>query len=123
MVTYGDCNTAEVDVAADTSTTLATITIPSGQGGNIKFIVVSVGPTATTAASVSGYVSITRGSQGGTFRFPVFHGTYDADLGVSSGQAAMIPVDIPVLANEVITITGEFNGALAGTNAGIIWEA
>lgn len=123
MVTYGDCNTAEVDVAADTSTTLATITIPSGQGGNIKFIVVSVGPTATTAASVSGYISLTRGSQGGTFRFPVFAGNYDADLGVSQTLSEKLPVDIPVLANEVITIKGEFNGALAGCNAGIIWEA
>ena len=123
MTTYADCNTAEVDVAADTSTTIATITIPSGQEGSIKYIRVSAGPTATTAASVSGYIQLQRGSQGGTFRFPVFSGTYDADLGVASHAAESIPVDIPVFANEVITITGEFNGALAGCNAGIVWEA
>lgn len=123
MTTYADCNTAEVDIAADTSTTVASITIPSGQGGNIKFIRFAIGPVATTVASVSGYISLTRGSQGGTFRFPVFSGAVDGDLGIPMTVAESIPVDIPILANEVVTITAEMAGACAGAHAGIVWEA
>ena len=123
MTTYADSNTAEVDVAADTATTIATITIPSGQGGSIVSIRLSGGPVATTVASLSGYIQLERGSQGGTFRFPVFAGNFDGDLGVAMSQAEAIPVDIPILANEVVTIKGEFAGAIAGCHAGIVWVA
>ena len=123
MTTYADCNTAEVDIAADTLTTVATITIPSGQGGNIKFIRFAHGNIVTTLASNSGYLQLTRGSQGGTFRFPVMSGNVDGDVGNSIGNAESIPVDIPILANEVVTISAECAGAIAGAHAGIVWEA
>lgn len=123
MTTYADCNTAENDMTVNTGADVATITIPSGQGGSIKFIRVAGGQVGTTAQDFSAYIQLTRGSLGGTFRFPIFAGSTDGDLGCFGLPAESIPVDIPVLANEVITLHVVPNCTLTGVHAGIVWEA
>lgn len=124
MASYGECNTAEVDVAADTETLVLDTSIPSGKQGRIKKIRVNGGPTATTAASVSGYVELKLGTHSGPFRFPCMGGNYDADLGVSAaGMADEIEMDIPVLANETVKGYLTLDGAVAGCHVGIIWMA
>ena len=123
MVTLVDCNTAEVDVAADTKTTIYSGTIPAGRGGRIKYILLSFGPVATTLASVSGYLDVDLASHAGPYRIPVMSGSVDGDLFGNAGLAEKIPCDIPVDGSEAVIIEGEFNGAIAGCNCGIMWEA
>lgn len=123
MTSYAECNTAEVDIAADTETTLLSTTIPAGRGGTIKQIIVVGGAVATTVASTTGYIDVTLGSHSGPYRFPVGAGNVDGDLGISPQFRDVIECDIPVDANETVVIKGTMNGAVAGMHAGIVWVA
>jgi len=124
MVSYMETNTAEVDVSADTETKVLDITIPSGQGGRIKKIIVVAGATGTTSAALTGYCELKLGSHAGPFRFPVqFAVNYDADLGVSPGQPNVIDVDIEVFANESVEGYLTLNGAAVDCHIGIVWVA
>ena len=121
MVTKAECNEAEVDISADTKTTLLSTTIPAGQGGRIKQIIVNGGPVATTVASCTGYIDVTLGSHAGPYRFPVGAGNVDGDLGISPQFRDVIECDIEVDANESVLIEATMNGAIAGMHAGIVW--
>lgn len=121
MTTYGECNSAEVDVAADTETTVLSTTIPSQKGGRIKQIRVSMG-NVVNAETVSGYLELQLGSHTGPFRFPIFQGAGAATIG-KSGEAEVIDVDIEVYANETVVGLVTATGTMTGCHVGIVWVA
>lgn len=121
MGTKEDCNTAEVDISADTETTIATITIPSKMGGRIKKVWICGGPVATTVASCTGYMEADLSIHPGPHKIPVGAGNEDGDLGISPQFHQEFDVDWEVDANEVVTIKATMNGAIAGMHAGILW--
>lgn len=121
MTTYGECNTAEVDISADTETEVLNATIPSGKGGRIKQIRVAQG-NVVNAETVSGYLELKLGSHSGPYRFPIFQGAGAATIGKSAG-AETIDVDIEVFANETVKANITATGTMTGCHVGILWEA
>jgi len=124
MTSYAECNTAEVDVPADSETLVLDISIPSGKGGRIKKIIAVAGATSITSAALTGFLELKLGSHEGPYRFPVqWAVNYDADLGVSPGTPVVIDCDIPVYANETVKGYLTLNGAAVDCHIGIIWVA
>lgn len=112
-----------------TETSLGTITVPSA---GVKRIVGVYGqimqPTSTAGEMISGYFRLAFKTVAGTFKFPAAviggaAGTLAANA--SNQKPLIIPVDIPVPANETITIYMAADVALTGTGtglAGVIFE-
>ena len=121
MTTYMECNTAEVDVSADTDTQILNTTIPSGKGGRIKQIKIG-GGNVVNAETVSGYLELRLGSHSGPWRFPIMAGAGAATIGKSQ-PAETIDVDIEVFANETVEIRVTMTGTFTGCHAGIVWVA
>jgi len=116
-----ECNTAEVDVVADTDTQVLNTTIPSGKGGRIKQIRVAAG-NVVNAETVSGYAELKLGSHSGPWRFPIGSGAGAATIGTFQ-HAEVIDVDIEVFANETVEIRVTMTGTFTGCHAGIVWVA
>jgi len=122
LTTYADCNTTEdAAITADTETLLADLTIPSGKGGTIKKIRVSMG-NVTNAKGSSGFLEVKLGSHEGPYRFPIFKGEGAATIG-KIGDAEEIDVDIPVFANETVKVYVTMAEAMVSGFAGIVWVA
>ncbi len=121
--TFMDCNTVEdAAVTAATLESPGTITIPAGKAGRIKKIFVNYADV-TNAKTAAGYVDMRFSNQAGEYRFPVGGGMGGATLSTPQMNAEEIDVDIPVLANEIITPWYYFTDAKVNAHVGIQWVA
>lgn len=118
MVTYAEVNTAEVDLTADTETTVLNTTIPSGKGGRIKQILVSF----ESAVACSGYLELKLGSHSGPYRFAIGGASIFATSGAAN-SSIVIDVDIEVFANETVKGLVTVNSTATDAHVAIIWIA
>lgn len=120
---YMECTTVEdAAVTAATLESPGTITIPANKGGRIKKIFVNYADV-TNAKTAAGYVDLRFSNTAGEFRFPVGGGNGGATLSDFLQNAEEIDVDIPVLANEIVTPWYYFTDAKVNAHVGILWVA
>lgn len=118
MTTYGETNTAEVDLTADTETKVLDTTIPSGRGGRIIKILIAM----ESAVACSGYIELKLGSHAGPYRFPWPGISVFATSGASH-NVVEIDVDIEVFASETVKGYLTANSTATDAHIGIIWVA
>lgn len=119
--TYADCNTVEdAAVTAATLESPGSITIPANKPGRIKKILVAFA-NVVNAKTAAGYVDLRFSNTQGEFRFPIGGGNGAATDNKMSMNAEEIDVDIPVIANEVVTPWYYFTDAEVNAHVGIVW--
>jgi hypothetical protein len=123
-LTQGDVVYSALSATETTETLVGTITIPTkGVSKIVGVYGVIMQPTSTAAETLSGYFVLKMSTVAGRFKFPCSiqlgpAGTL-ADIG---GQypVQIIPVDIPVPANETVNCYMTANKALTGTGEGMV---
>lgn len=124
MATQGDFAENALGATETTETDLGDITIPSAGVSKIVGIYgIATIQTTTAAEGTAGYFRLSFKSVSGTFRFPaqIFQGAAGtlADIGPSQ-DPKIIPVDIPIPANETIACYLALNLAQTGTCRGMV---
>lgn len=120
---YADCNTAEdAAITAATREQACSITIPQGKGGRIKQIRVAVA-NVVNAKDCAGYIEVICQNHAGPFNFVVGGGGGGATDSGSNMDPCIIDCDIPIDANEIVTIWYYFTDAQVNANTGIVWVA
>lgn len=128
--TQGNQVWAAMNATETTEATIGTITVPPSGVRAITGVYGTVlQPTATAGETLSGYFKITPATGSvGVCKFPLQNvygpaGTLAATAGVSTPN--IIPVNIPVVPTDTITITAALNKVATGTaevQAGVIFE-
>jgi hypothetical protein len=104
--------------AADTATTVGTITIPSGQGGwTVKKILYGFG-SVVDAKGATGVLTITADEISGPHSYPLGHGNGGA-TNSSPVPHGEIEVDIEVPGGTVLTLSVTMADAAVEINVGL----
>lgn len=122
MLTQGNLVYLALNATETTETLLGTITVPTQ---NVRRIVGVYGllmqPVQTSGETISGYFRLGFSTVAGTFKFPAQAvGGMVTSANWNSVDPKIIPVDIPVPPNEVISCYMTANKALTGTGEGMV---
>ncbi len=123
-ITQADLVYLALSATETTETLLGTITIPTvGVRRIVGVYGILMQPTATAGETVSGFFRLSFSSVAGKFKFPCTMmfgpaGTLASNATVAAAQ--IIPVDIPVPANETVSCYMSANKAMTGTGEGVV---
>jgi hypothetical protein len=122
-LTQGDFVEAALGATETVETSLGTITIPTAGVKRIVGIWGIAEVPATTAEIPTGYFRLAFKTIPGVFKFPAT--TFAVGTGTLVGPSAalaaqIIPVDIPIPANESVTCTLALNVAATGSCRGMV---
>lgn len=104
-----------------TETLIGTITVPTaGVSQIVGCYGVLMQPLATSGETVSGKYRLAIGTTSGQFIYPTTNVAGAAAVGVQQYDPKILPVAIPVNANDTISCYMTANKALTGTGEGFV---
>jgi len=125
-ITQADMVYAALNATETTETSLGTIQVPpTGVSRIVGVYGALLQPLATSGETVTGFFRIASGVTSGKFKFPAQGIAGAAAVGVIQEPLRIIPVNIPVVPNDILTIYMAANKAMTGTGegvAGLIFE-
>lgn len=121
MVTYAKCNTTEdAAVSADTETEMLSYTIPPNLAGTMINVFYSFG-SVVDAKGATGFLEIKIEGRSGPWQFPIGFGQGGA-TNTSPVPAGVIPVEIPLVASDVVKINITLAEAGVSAFCGFQWN-